>query len=361
MSTRYRSSCDECGWQQPRASKTRGLSDLAYRLHSCDKQCAHQAATARRREREAAVDRTPKPCIHPIARHEHGTYTAYTHDWCRCLPCARAISEYENNRQRQHAYGRWTHWVDPEPARAHVRALGDQGMGLKRIVAVSDLSRGQLWALLYGKKKPDGTRVPSKRIHRDTEARILAVELDLAGGARVASVGTVRRLRALVALGWSQSKLGRRLGILPSNFGPLVHGHRDAVTVTTDQAVRALYADLSMQLPPAEEWRDKIAASRSRSYAKAHGWLPPLAWDDDALDDPAATPLTGVEPDGDDLDEAAIDRRMNGDKTVRLTRAERVEVVRRLHTAGWALNAIERHTGLNPNRYRTATTTTGAA
>lgn len=165
-------------------------------------------------------------------------------------------------------------------------------MGLKRIVAVSAISQGLLWKLIYGKRRPDGTRVPSQRIRPATQAAILAIRLDLAGGARVDSVGTKRRLQALVAIGWSQSKLATRLGILPSNFGPLIH-ERTTVTVTHAKAVTALYDQLWDQVPPHEEWRDHIAYTRALNYATSYDWFVPLAWDEDDLDNPDAQPDRG--------------------------------------------------------------------
>jgi transcriptional regulator with XRE-family HTH domain len=226
----------------------------------------------------------------------------------------------------------------------------EQGMGLKRIVAVSEVSQGQLWKLMYGKKRPDGTRSASRRITPRVEARILAVRLDLADGARIDSSGAVRRVQALVALGWSQSKICIRLGISRSNFTPIAQGARPTMLVAHDKAIRALYAEWSMQLPPQTEWRDKIAASRARNYAGAAGWLPPLAWDDDALDDPASAPLTGAEIDAPDLDHAAIERRAAGDKAVRLSRQEKAELVRLMVARGVPKNEIERRTGVNPHR-----------
>lgn len=346
MATRFHVACTDCPFTGRYASQAK--ADFAYRRHSCARHLARRADAARYLERMSAVDRTPKPCQHKVAEHNHGTYACYVLDRCKCLPCSVANADYEAERTRQQAYGRWNGLVDAEPARQHVRSLMAQGMGLKRVVAVSEVSQGQLWKLLYGKQLADGSRNPSKRIKPHVEAKILAVRLDLAGGAKIDSTGAVRRIQALVALGWSQSKIAARLGIQRSNFTDLAQG-RTAVTVAHDKAVRALYDEWSMQLPPQEEWRDKIAASRSRNYARQRGWLPPLAWDDGLIDDPTASPLACI-PDADELDEAAVARRSAGDKSVRLTPAEQAEVVRRLVAQGVSKNEIERRTGINPQR-----------
>ena len=345
-----RRSCRACGWHGTYA--TAGIADYAKRRHACEKRRARAAAGQAYADRLAATDRTPKHCLHKQANHQHGTYACYTLDACRCEPCAAAVKEYERDRVRQQAYGRWDNLVDAEPARVHVRSLMAQGMGMKRICVVGGASTGQLWKLLYGKKKPDGSRTPSKRIRKDVAARLLAVELDLADGAIIDHHGTTRRVRALVALGWSQSKLAERLGIMRSNFF-LARGDRD-VTVGTARAVRELYDELSMTLPPETEWRDKIAASRARRYANARGWVPPLGLDDERLDDPTyLTDSLGVDAStGADIDEVAIARRMDGDRSVTLTDAEQAELIEAWLATGRSLAACERTTGINVHRVR---------
>lgn len=347
--------CRRCGWKA--TYDTAGKADYAKRRHSCERWTQLAERNARGEAIRSATDRTPRECHHKIAQHVHGTYACYTLDACRCFPCAAAVREYEQNRIRQQAYGRWNGLVDAEPSRRHVRALMDAGMGLKRIVAVSGVPQGQLWKLLYGKKRADGTRVPSKRVKPTTEARLLAVKVDLADGARVDSTGAIRRTRALVALGWSQSKIAIQLDMNPANFGPIIHGRRPTITVAHDRTIREVYNDLSMRLPPQDEWRDKIAASRARRYAQRLGWLPPLAWDDELIDDPAHTPLVEKDPalvHVQELDEAAIYRRMHGDKTVRLSKADAAELVRRCRAAQWSWNDIEHRTGIRPDRFPTA-------
>jgi transcriptional regulator with XRE-family HTH domain len=278
-----------------------------------------------------------QPCLHKVANHQHGTRNCYVLDRCRCEPCRIANRAYENDRMRQHLYGRWNGYVDAEPARQHVRSLMAQGMGLKRIVAVSDVSQGGLWKLVYGKKRPDGTRTPSRRIKPETERRILSIKPDLADGAVIDSTGATRRIQALVAIGWSQSKIAARLGLLPANFTPLVHGTR-GVTVATARAVAKLYDELWDVLPPNEEWRDKISYTRAVRHAAAHGWAPPLAWDDELIDDPQATPALVAEATT-VLDEVAIDRAMTG-AVVDLSRDESDEALRRLAAAGLSDAAI---------------------
>jgi hypothetical protein len=234
-----------------------------------------------------AVDRTPKPCHHPRANHQHGTRACYVHDHCRCYPCGAANSNYAAELNRQTVYGR-SNLVDAEPVREHIRQLMAGGMGRRTIADRAGLSESSVVTLLYGRRRPDGTRrPPSRRIRADVAQKLHDVRLELAEHALVDSTGTVRRIRALIALGWSQAKLADLLGITPQNFW-FPAAARPRVLSSTARAVRELYDDLSMKHPPEDTPAQRAAASRARSYAAARRWVPPLAWDDDKIDDPAA-------------------------------------------------------------------------
>jgi transcriptional regulator with XRE-family HTH domain len=279
--------CTDCGHTTPPTSHARAT--YAITQHSCAT-VIERAARAQRRLDRLALSGPEQPCTHG-AQHVHGTYVCYVIDRCKCRPCRDANNTYTANLHRRHMYGKAS-YVDAGPARAHIHELTAAGMGLKRIVAVSTISQGLLWKLMYGKTRPDGTRTPSKRIKPATEQTILAITLDLAGGAKIDSTGTTRRIQALVACGWSMSKLAARLGIGRANFTGLAQG-RTGVTVTHAKAVADLYDELWDVAPPHVEWRDHIAYSRALNYSAKAGWVPPLGWDEDTLDDPAALPDVG--------------------------------------------------------------------
>jgi transcriptional regulator with XRE-family HTH domain len=333
-----------CGWSGTYA--TEAVADYALRQHSCEKWTGKLAAQARRATMMAEIDRTPKPCLHPVADHQHGTYAAYVLDGCRCEPCTAARSAYDNQRFKNIAYGR-SHWTDPEPARQHVRALMNQGMGLNRIITLGGSNGGQLWKLLYGALREDGTRVPTKRIRKDVAARILAVELDLAGGARVRSLGSTRRLRALVALGWSQAELARRLGVTDTAVSRIISGRYETV-VANATAITRLYDELSMVKPPEMTQHQRADAAKSRARARRMGWQPPLAIDDETLDDDFEGGEIPHELDGPDVDDIAIERRMAGDQSVHLNNAEKAELRRRWYASGRTGADLERICGMAP-------------
>lgn len=112
----------------------------------------------------------------------------------------------------------------------------------------------------------------------------------------VDATGTRRRLQALVWCGWSLARLSARLGG-NDELARKILGHR-RVTAATERAARVLYGELWDQAPPEDGPWDRRAAARARNYARRHGFVPPAAWDDDEIDDPAATPADGWERQG---------------------------------------------------------------
>ncbi|MFV2172407.1 hypothetical protein ACFHW2_11505 [Actinomadura sp. LOL_016] len=228
---------------------------------------------------------------------EHGTRTRYNHGpdendqpghGCRCNRCRAANTAAELARVRRNARVEWgaeaARLVDAEPVRAHVQSLMAAGAGWRRIGRAAGLSNGTMSKLLYGTP----ARPPSRRIARSTAERLMAVRADdiIADGAYVDSAGTVRRLQALVAVGWSISELGRRMDMLPTNMAVLLRGEK--VTAGKAREARRLYAELWDQAPPADTPARRVAVSRARNHARALGWPPPAAWDDDIIDLPAA-------------------------------------------------------------------------
>jgi len=230
---------------------------------------------------------------------DHGTRARYVcgpdeHDragrGCRCTPCTQANRQAEDHRARMKLYGQWRPYVDAAPAREHLRALAAAGIGWRRAAQLAGVASGAVSKLLYG---GPGGRPPSRGIRPETEQKLLAVRAvpeSLSAGARTDAAGTRRRVQALVAAGYSQAILAGRLGIQRSNFQLATC---DQVTAGTAQAVRELYDELWDKPPDESGHRQKISVSRARNYARTRDWALPLAWDDDAIDEPAAKPAAG--------------------------------------------------------------------
>lgn len=218
----------------------------------------------------------------------HGTRKGCKTYGCDCDPCREAARAYDRRVRRERAYGRWQPFVDAEPVREHVLSLKAAGMGNLRISELSNVSMKVIAGLLYGTEG----RPPSRKVRVQTMQRLTAVRVSLevmAPRARVDATGTRRRIQALTVLGWPQSVLAERLGMERSNINSITR-NRTHVEVATALAVRSLYDELWNQRPPERDRRERWAASIARNLAAERGWAPPLAWDDETIDDPTAEP-----------------------------------------------------------------------
>lgn len=166
--------------------------------------------------------------------------------------------------------------VDAEPVRKHVEALLAGGMSVAQIQNLSGVDRTSIRVLLG--EFPRRTR--SRQVRALTASRLLRTRLDIGSAIQglVPATGTRRRLQALGAIGWSQRELVRMLG-----GSQLQIARNDAVLAVTAQLVGDLYQRLSDTPGP---------SSRTAQLARNRGWLPPIWWDNDQIDDLA------YEPDG---------------------------------------------------------------
>lgn len=217
----------------------------------------------------------------------HG-YARYKLDGCRCNICGWAVSQYNSAREHAIRRGTWQPFVDAAPVREHLLRLQACDMGLRPVAAASGVERKTLRSILTG--RPERGTGPQQRVRPALAAAVLQVEptLDLLGASTpVDATGTRRRLTALVAAGWPQAQLARRLGMTPGNFSSTLN--RDRVMVRTARAARTLYDEL-WRADPLQHGVGAQGYSRARNHASANLWAPVGAWDDDTIDDPAAFP-----------------------------------------------------------------------
>lgn len=274
------------------------------------------------------LPREPGRTICPPEHKHSASSTCYIQHQCRCTPCREAHATMARRRLKQKAFGRFDRGVVPaDPVREHVALLAEFGIGYKRLAHLAGIGVTPARNLIWGRQE-SGPRYGElqKHVKRETAEAILAVKPDvanLAGGARIPARGTHRRIQALVAIGWSQSKLADRIGMERGNFGLLMQ--RDHCTVRVHRAVEAVYEELWNTAPPHEDHRSKIAYSRALRHAKDRRWLPPMAWDD--IDNDVEPPLA-EEAEG-AIDEMAVELACMGER-VRLSAEERREAVTRL-------------------------------
>ena len=204
---------------------------------------------------------------------KHGTATAYSRHGCRCDTCRTATARRTKVWRLDRLRG-VEHLVDAEPLRDHVAMLMKSGMSFKAIA----LTAG--WA----SRNALADAMTRKRVTPRTLARVLAVhpELDNRKDAYVDATGSARRLQALAVNGWPSRNLAKQLGHKdPMTIQHVANGQTPTIRLRTKDAIRRLFDEL---------WDQPGPSKRTADIAKARGWLPALAWDDDLIDRPDHQP-----------------------------------------------------------------------
>lgn len=286
---------------------------------------------------------------------EHGGRAAFAKPHCPDPVCVAARKHHSQLEKRRRVFGTKV-YVDAEPARRHVQSLLASGMSRPQIAAAASVLSGayvdrtQIRNLVVGQPPRQG---PAKWLRPETAKALLAVQLTftpVTDSGYIPGIGSRRRIEALNVIGYHDATLVRML--LPA-LPALTHANfssfrqRDQITARHALAVRDLYDRLKdTEGPGMHTPKMKFVRSCERK-----GYLPPVWWDEDLIDDPTYDPRN-LEP---VLDEMTMSRALAGeDVNEILTRAERIEVVLRLHQRGMKPPAIRTylHGHLNGDRIR---------
>jgi hypothetical protein len=188
------------------------------------------------------------------------------------------------------------------PAATHLRALRYAELTDRDIIARARLTPQQLRRATRG-----------ELIGWDIERRILAIAIpdEAALHVPVWNVGTRRRIRALHALGWPLADLATALGWPMHKIGNILAEY--PVPIIEHLMVCALY-DQRWTWAPEDHGIPADQADHARLVAQVGQCASPLAWDDDAIDNPKARPRTGpTRPGYGAPDHAAAIRSLEGD------------------------------------------------
>jgi hypothetical protein len=237
-----------------------------------------------------------------------------------------AARHAERRRRRLQAMGQWNPYMDAEPVRAHMLALRQAGLSEPAVARRLNIPSTYFKNLLRG----SNGRPPGQKVWREVGEAVLAywpVLADFPDRALIDPTGTIRRVRAMQTLGWSQARIGTELGQSENNF----RSRLSAKTVSARFArrVAGLYDRLWTERPE-DHGVQPYVADRVRRAAAAKGFHGPLAWDEDTIDDPKALPATdAVKPvvtEGGNL----ADRWLMGEAVI-LGRDDRREVLAHLY------------------------------
>jgi transcriptional regulator with XRE-family HTH domain len=236
---------------------------------------------------------------------------------CREPGCSDANYRYMSRYRldREHGQKRRT---NAAPASSHVRTLLDAGWNQRQISDAAQCAH-RVVASLANNRQPT--------VHADLAARILAINPHPvpAPAQYVDATGTTRRIRALVAIGYTLRQLSKEIGIWPANLARIARGELAQVTVGTAASTAGVYRRLGRRPGPS-----RTAAARARR----DGWHSPIAWGDN-IDDPNAEP--DVPP--------VVDTALKRDELAAIRREE----IWILATAGADNEEIARRVGVAPS------------
>lgn len=335
---RFRFTCTGCGRSSDYKHLDHGLATFD-RMHSCERTAVLQARQERVAARAALRGGERRDCQHKHASHEHGSRLAYVLDKCRCVPCLDAATAYEAYRKRQIAYGRWDHRVPAGPARDRLLELQREGVSYKQVARLTGISTTTLGTLLYGRHDRRGGEPPRtiSREHSDLIVNLIVDPLDMTDGTTIDATGSRRRLQALVAIGWSINRLGQQLGVDRGNMGRLFE--EEAISVRYARAISGLYERCWDTEPDCSSAGELGGVTRAKHIAAKRGWLPPMAWPDEQIDNPDFDP-NQFDFDADLVaDDLVVDAVLQGHR-MKLTKIDRLEVVRRTTLRGMSAAQI---------------------
>jgi hypothetical protein len=237
-----------------------------------------------------------------------------------------ANARWQARRRELIRCGQWEPFVDAEPVREHLRQVNAAGMSYMAICERLGLAQNSsLQYLMWGR----GAYGPGQQVRRETAELILSywpsLE-DYPDGARIDATGTRRRVEALAVRGWARHFIAERVAMNDGNFRKAVN--RNRVTAKLARGVAAAYDEL-WDKDPLEHGVPLSSVTRVRADATRLGFLSPLAWDDDTIDDPAAIPQTDAPTPTAESSADAAARFLMGESVI-LNAAGRREVIAHL-------------------------------
>lgn len=170
-----------------------------------------------------------------------------------------------------------TNRIDAAPVRAHIDMLAAAGASHHGIAAAAHTGAHQITSIHNG-TQPTVTACNARRILAVTVGQALNDYY-----LRLDSTGTVRQIRALMAIGHpvTDIRTAAEPEIDRSTMTQLVNGTLPRVRARTAAGVDVAYRRLS------ETWG---TSAKSRLRAERAGWAPPAAWDGKDLTNPDEFP-----------------------------------------------------------------------
>ncbi|MYU20770.1 hypothetical protein [Streptomyces sp. SID8352] len=210
----------------------------------------------------------------------HGSRARYLRG-CHCTPCRTANQRYckQYRAKTIHQPVR----IDATPVRERLQEWVNQGYSQSQITDATGKQSGDISKLLQG-QRTIAPRVAARILRSPGPTGIPA-------NARIDATGTIRRGRALHAIGYPIYLIAAGVPTAANHLGRLLEREPATVSAATAQGMTALY----------KRWIGRPGPSHFAIHdARRRGWHGPLAWDD--IDNP------DEQPDTDQTDELELKR-----------------------------------------------------
>jgi len=171
--------------------------------------------------------------------------------------------------------------VSARPVREHVLKLRAAGGTYESIGRAAGTGAMTVHCIANARRPTVQAKVASK---------LLAISEADIRSAQPTPGGTMWRLRALVAMGHSCSRMAAATGIPPATLRRIVRGDALTISPALRQAVTALFDAWWDKTAPRRTRQEKLAARNALKRAALNGWPCPAGLDEDELDLPGYQP-----------------------------------------------------------------------
>jgi hypothetical protein len=174
--------------------------------------------------------------------------------------------------------------VSAQPVREHVLKLRAAGGTYESIGLATGTGAMTVYGIVNARRP---------KVQVEVARRLLAIsEADIRRD-QPSPGGVMWRLRALVAMGHTCSRMASATGIPSATLRRIVRGEALTVSPELQQAVAALFDAWWDKTPPRRTRREKLAADNALKRAALNDWPCPAGLDEDELDRSGYQPQCG--------------------------------------------------------------------
>lgn len=233
-----------------------------------------------------------------------------------------------------------TDLTDATQASAHLRYLISRGVSIVAIANRLGMHPAHIGMI---------SRREVRRVQSITLQSILDLSIEkhftVQPTARIDGTGTRRRIQALMACGWSARAIQDESGMYYTLIIRLIRKHTSVTKLNADR-IAAAYDRLWNVAPATDTPAHRRNVSNARNAAARRGYVPPLAWDDDEIDNPKAKPQTGRTRDTRVIVDEVVVERLKAGQSVPTNRIEQRTALAELVAEGVPTAEIAKRLGM---------------